>query len=69
MSHGPQRFRESELKRAIKAARAAGVEIARYDFHKGGGFSIIPGTPGDKGVQANPWDEVLTDAANEKRPA
>lgn len=62
MSHGPQRFRESELRRAIKAARLAGVEIARYDFHKDGGFSIIPGKATDEPpAQTEPpneWDEV-----------
>jgi hypothetical protein len=58
MSHDPQRFRESELKRAIKAARSAGVEIARYDFHKDGGFSIIPGKPTDEPpAQSEPSSE------------
>lgn len=61
MSHGPQRFRESEIRRAIKAARSAGLEIARLDINKDGGFAIIPGTPTEPSTQSappNPWDDA-----------
>lgn len=63
MSHGPQRFRESEIRRAIKAARAAGLEIARLDINKDGGFAIIPGKPTDETAAQteyplNEWDDV-----------
>jgi hypothetical protein len=62
MSQRPSHFRESDVRRAIKAARLAGVEIARYDFHKDGGFSIIPAKPTDEApAQTEPpneWDEV-----------
>jgi hypothetical protein len=69
MSHGPQRFRESEMRRAIKAAGSAGVEIARIEIHKSGGFAIIPSKPDEdcKGGASNPWDEVLTNAADKER--
>ena len=71
MSHGPYRFRETEMRRAIKAARSAGIEIARLDVNKDGGFAIIPGKPdgGGNGGASNPWDEVLTNAADKERPA
>ena len=71
MSHGPQRFRESEMRRAIKAAGSAGIEIARIEVHKNGGFAIIPGKSDEvgKGGTSNPWDEVLTNAADQERAA
>jgi hypothetical protein len=71
MSHGPQRFRESEIRRAIKAAGSAGIEIARIEIHKNGGFAIIPGKPDERGDRdaSNPWDEVLTNAADKERAA
>jgi hypothetical protein len=43
MSHGPQRFRESEMRRAIKAARSAGIDIGRIDIGPDGRIAIIPG--------------------------
>jgi hypothetical protein len=42
MSHGPQRFREREMTRALKASRKAGVEVERIDVNKDGSFSIVP---------------------------
>jgi hypothetical protein len=33
------------MRRAIKAVRSAGIEIARLDVNKDGGFAIIPGKP------------------------
>jgi hypothetical protein len=61
MSHGPQRFRESEARRLIKAAHSAGVEIGRIEASPDGRVAIIPKgaeTPADN-VPPNEWDEVL----------
>lgn len=53
MSHGPHHFRESELRRAIRAASKAKIEIARIDFHKDG-FSIILGASDETIAQSEP---------------
>jgi hypothetical protein len=70
MSRGPATFRKADLKRAFKAASAAGVEVQRVEVSKDGTISIITGASAgqpDKQNPQNPWDEVLTDAAHEKR--
>jgi hypothetical protein len=70
MSHGPHRFRESEARRLIKAARDAGITIGRVEVGPGGRIAIIPGkTEGGNVGASNPWDEVLTNAADEERTA
>ncbi len=43
MSHHPSRFRQTDLKRAVKAVRAAGVEIARVEIGKDGLIVVVPG--------------------------
>jgi hypothetical protein len=61
MGRGPSSFREIDVRRAIKAARAAGIEVERIDVKKGGGFSIIPGKSGeqiDAATETNPWDDA-----------
>jgi hypothetical protein len=51
------------MRRAIKAARSAGVEIGRIDISKNGGFAIIPGkaavTGPESETETNDWDEIL----------
>ncbi|HUI22324.1 MAG TPA: hypothetical protein VLZ74_14930 [Methylocella sp.] len=71
MSHGPQRFREAEMRRAIKAARSAGIEIARIEVGPDGRVSLVPGkaNEGNNGDESNPWDKVLTNAADKERAA
>jgi hypothetical protein len=59
------------MRRAIKAARSAGIEIARIDVGPDGRVSLVPGKPGggNNGSGSNPWDEVLTNAADKERAA
>jgi hypothetical protein len=42
VSWGPQRFREREMTRALRASKKAGIEIERIDVHEDGTFSIKP---------------------------
>jgi hypothetical protein len=58
---GPCRFREADVRRAIRAARAAGIEIGRIETDNDGRVSIIPKTTEPPAVNepANPWDELL----------
>ena len=62
MSKTKTTFRKSDVKRAILAAEAAGMKVARVEVDKVGKISLFP----DKG-EANDgleteWDEVLGDA-------
>jgi hypothetical protein len=61
-------FSERDLARALRAAQRAGgvarIEISAEDRT----ITLVLGEP-PAGSGENPWDEVLTDAANEKRSA
>jgi hypothetical protein len=61
------RFLETELARAVRAARAAGGERVEVDPHTGK-ITVIVGKTGESSG-SNPWDEGLTDAEDEKRSA
>lgn len=67
-------FKRTDVTRATRAVLAAGLNVARVDINKDGSFAIIPETvaqsePAAVNKSANPWDEVLTNAAHEKRPS
>jgi hypothetical protein len=65
MARGPQTFRQRDLSAAIKAAKAAGCDVARVEVGKDGRIVVIlanaNGQPSNKaGCSArNEWDEVL----------
>jgi hypothetical protein len=64
-----QTFRKTDLVRALKAAQTAGVPGPRVEIDRRGTIVIMPGDPPkDSGVE-NPWDEVLTNATDQKRTA
>jgi hypothetical protein len=62
MSRRPAAFRESDLVRALKAARKAGVAVAKVQIAADGRIELIFGRlAGDTNqTDVNPWDEVLT---------
>jgi hypothetical protein len=65
----PARFRESEVARAVRAAKQAGASTVEVDPASGKITVIVGGKP-DETTRGNPWDEVLNkDASNQKRPA
>jgi hypothetical protein len=67
----PSIFKKTDVTRATRAVLAAGLEIARVEVGKDGSIVVVPGKPseGSHGEASNPWDEVLTYAADEKRTA
>lgn len=71
MSRGRSAFRKRDIIRGVEAVRAAGVEVERVDFGNDGSFSVVVAKPGEalNTADANPWDEVLTDATDKKRPS
>ncbi len=69
MSKRRARFTESEITRIFKAAAKANLDV-RVQIAPDGSITIAPGTPGElNGDAANPWDEVLHGAAEQKRTA
>jgi hypothetical protein len=45
MGRSASRFRQTDLKRAIRAAHAANLEIARIEIEKDGRIIVVPGKP------------------------
>ena len=60
MSRSPSTFRQTDLTRAIKAARNAGVEVARAKIAKDGKIIIIIGetTGSSADIELTPDDEL-----------
>jgi hypothetical protein len=66
MARGRARYTESDITRIFKAAAKANVDVC-IKIAADGGITIATG-PGElNGDAANPWDEVLHDAAEQKR--
>jgi hypothetical protein len=45
MARGPSTFRQQDVTRAIKAVRAAGVEVGRVEIDKEGKIVVMIGRP------------------------
>ena len=76
MSRRPndQAFTKTEVRRLMKVADGQGVKNYRITIGSENGkpvYSLIVNnnTVSATETDANPWDEVLIDAAHEKRPA
>jgi hypothetical protein len=56
----PSTFRQGDVTRAIKATKAAGVDIGRIEIAKDGRIVIIPaaGTAEIRAAEENEWDHV-----------
>jgi|SRR5215813_3210677 len=61
--------RKPTLASAKKQASKAGIEVNRYEMKPDGTIAVVPGAPTANDAEANPWDEVLIDAADQKRPS
>jgi hypothetical protein len=62
MSRRPCTYRQRDLETALKAARAADLEVVGYTVGKDGTIKVITGKPGDApATQVNPneWDDLL----------
>jgi hypothetical protein len=59
MPRAPCIFRQRDVTRAIRGARAAGVEVARIELDKEGRIVIVPAqTATTSEAKRNEWDEV-----------
>jgi hypothetical protein len=64
-----QTFRKTDVVRAWRSAQAAGIPSPRIEIDRYGTISVLAGEPLEGNAVRNPWDEVLTDAADKKRTA
>lgn len=62
MARGPTTFRQRDATALIKAARAAGVEVARVELDKDGKIILVAGIPkqpiDELGDEVNEWDQA-----------
>jgi hypothetical protein len=67
---GPCKFKKTDLTRAAKAVQAAGLAVVLIEITPDGLIRVVPGRL-DEAVndRSNPWDAVLNDDAEQKRPA
>jgi hypothetical protein len=59
----PCMFRQTDLTRALKGARAAGMGIAHVEIEKDGKIVVVPGEQqkgtSERVTAQNEWDEVF----------
>ncbi len=58
MSAKASTFKETDIKRAVRATRNAGIDIGRVDIGKDGRISIVPREPAEAGAKKAPADEL-----------
>jgi hypothetical protein len=56
MARVPSTFRQSDVTRAVKAVRGAGVEIARVEITRDGRIILITTPETAQTKDANEWD-------------
>ena len=56
MTRAPSTFRQQDVTRAIRAAIAAGVDIARIEVAKDGRIIIVTAADSEPKAEANEWD-------------
>ena len=58
MTRAPATFRQSDITKAIRAARKAGVENVRVEIAKDGRIVIVTAADSEPKAEANEWDRV-----------
>ena len=64
------KFKLTELHRAIRGVRRAGLTIARVEVDREGKIAVVAGEPAKASdTNPNPWNELLNVDTNPQRPA
>jgi hypothetical protein len=65
MSRAPSTFRETDVKRALRATRAAGMEVLRWEVGRDGRIVVVTSTnsentsiKGKEPVPADDWSDA-----------
>jgi hypothetical protein len=73
MSRGPLRFKLADLRRVFRAVKEEELCARVTVDPKSGSITVVPCSPSDhadvtasESVQANPWDEVLSNGPTER---
>jgi hypothetical protein len=61
MTRRPSFITQAYIKRAVKAVRDAGVEVARVEVDKDGRIVVIAGQPGESMDTADSWDKAVAE--------
>jgi len=64
MARAPCTFRQQDLTRALKAARAAGIDVAWFEIEKDGRIVLVMGKPSEA-RDRNELDEWITKHADQ----
>jgi hypothetical protein len=71
MARGTLTFRQRDLVRALKGAKAAGIEVAQVEIDKAGKIVIVTGRPTIEqtgtGDDINEWDQINGHNQNQTR--
>jgi hypothetical protein len=61
MAHGRLKFRQRDLTRAVRGARAAGLSVAKVEIDADGRIVIVVGTPAEtvERPALNEWDSAV----------
>jgi hypothetical protein len=64
MGHGPNTFKESDLTRALRAAKKAGVDVARAEVARDGKIVLVLNGVAEKlhFGERNEWDDEINGA-------
>ena len=57
MGHGPTTFKETDLTRALRAARKAGAEVERVEIGRDGRIVLVLKNGDEVSPEDNEWDE------------
>jgi hypothetical protein len=60
VGRGKRAFRETDVTRAVRAVKKAGVEIVRVEIENGK-IVVVTGRPATTDTTSNEWDEVYGD--------
>jgi hypothetical protein len=60
MSRGPYTFKQTDVVRALKAADAAGREVAGFKIDRAGDIVVIFGKPPAATASGNEWDDLIS---------